>query len=180
MTIIISDLHTISSQPVASGRSYQHLSIHDRPRIEAFFLSFDFDQRRSYFGGGISDQSIREYCSAIDWSTTDMIARTSRYCLEALATIVSLPLDNTKAELAVACPLLCDQRLIINALLAVVTEFATTKYRSLVVRRELGHPGLLVELRQNDAVRFWSDEVEIDLRFPSERLPVSKRMRSRA
>jgi hypothetical protein len=139
------------------------LSAHDQPRIAAFFLSFDFDQRRAYFGGGVSDHSILEHCRAIDWTTTDMIG-SGRYCLEALAAIVALPPDHIKAELAVACPLLCDQRRITAELLANVTEFAITKYRSLVVRREFAHPDLIAELRQRALAICCEEEIEFDLR----------------
>ena len=163
MTAIISDLHLTSLKPASAGRTYQHLSSHDRPRIAAFFLSFDFDQRRSYFGGGISDHSIQEYCRAIDWTTTDMIGRSGRYCLEALATIVALAPDHPRAELAVACPLLCDQRRIVAELLANVTEYARIKYRSLVVRRELAHPDLIAELYRNGWAISGREEIEIEL-----------------
>ena len=44
----------LASQRAAGQRSFQILGDHDLPRLEAFFLSFDFDQRRGYFGGGIS------------------------------------------------------------------------------------------------------------------------------
>src|SRR5262249_10003098 len=142
---------------------HQHLSRHDEPRILAFFLSFNFDQRRSYFGGGVSDHSILEHCRSIDWTTTDMIG-SGRYCLEALATLVALPPDHGKAELAVACPLSCDQRRITTELLANVTEFAVAKYRSLVVRREFAHPDLIVELRQNALAIYSEERIEIDLR----------------
>ena len=147
---------------VTAGRLHQHLSRHDEPRISAFFLSFDFDQRRSYFGGGVSDYSILEHCRTIDWTSTDMIG-SGRYCLEALATLVALPPDHGSAELAVACPLLCDQRRITAELLTNVTEFAAAKYRSLVVQREFAHPDLIDELRQIALATWCEENIEIDL-----------------
>ena len=162
MTKVICGLDAMLLERVTAGRSYQHISSHDQPRIVAFFLSFDFDQRRSYFGGGISDHSILEHCRAIDWTTTDMVG-VGRYCLEALATIVALPPDRTTAELAVACPLLCDQRRITAELLANVTKFAVAKYRSLMVRREFAHPDLIAELRQNARAICCEEEIKIEL-----------------
>jgi hypothetical protein len=162
MTKVVFGLDTMTPEQVTARRSHQHMSSHDQPRIAAFFLSFDFDQRRSYFGGGISDHSIREYCRAIDWTMTDMVG-VGRYCLEALATIVALPPDHATAELAVACPLLCDQRRITAELLASVTEFAVAKYRSLVVWRDFAHPDLIAELRQNALAVCGEQEIRIDL-----------------
>jgi hypothetical protein len=162
MTETICGLDATSLKQVSAGRLHQHLSRCDEPRIAAFFLSLDFDQRRSYFGGGISDHSILEHCRSIDWTTTDMIGY-GRYCLEALATIVALPPDNGTAELAVACPLLCDQRRITAELLTNVTEFAVAKYRTLVVRRELAHSDLIVELRRSAPAICCEEKIEIDL-----------------
>lgn len=169
MTITVPDVVAIAPKSIAIGRSYPHLSHHDLPRIAAFLLSFNFDQRRAYFGGGISDHAVVAYCRAIKWTTTDMIARTGGYCIEALATIVSLPSDNERAEFAVACPLLCDQRPIVAELLARVKEFAAPKFRSLVVRRELAHPELICELRRSAVARFDDEQIEIDLLSSSRR-----------
>lgn len=86
-----------------------------------------------------------------------------RYCLEAVAVMVALPPNYTRAELAVACPLLCDQRRIIAELLDNVTEFAITKYRSLVVQRQFVHPDLIAELRQRAPSVCCKEEIEFDL-----------------
>ena len=180
MTTKISNVLRTTAPSIAPGRSYQHLSRHDRPRIAAFFLSFDFDQRRAYFGGGMSDRAILGFCSAIDWTTTDMIARSGRYCLEALATIVALSPDHTKAELAIACPLLCDQRRIIAELMSHVMELAATRYQSLVVRRELAHPDLIDELRQREFATCRGEEIEIDLDPPGKACLAREPIRLRA
>ena len=163
MTTIISDSQVTALKSLRPVRSYQQLSRHDMPKITAFFLSFDFDMRRSYFGGGISDHSIMQYCRTIDWTTTDMIGRSGRYCLEALATIVAMPPDNTRAELALACPLFCDQRQIVAELMSNVVEFASAKYRRLVVWRDLAHPDLIAELRSSELAAFSGEEIEVKL-----------------
>jgi hypothetical protein len=144
-------------------RSYELLGDRDLPRLHAFFLSFDFDQRRAYFGGGISDQSIREYCRAIDWSTTMVIARSGPYCLEAVAMLVYLPPDHAVAELSVGCPLYCNQRQIIAELLNLAIEIGALGRRTLLVRRELAHPDLLSLLRDNELAVFDSENVLLDL-----------------
>jgi len=159
----ISDSKAISLQRATTGRSYQHLSSHDQPRLTAFFLAFDFDERRSYFGSGISDESIVGFCRAIDWTRTDMIGRCGRYCLEAVAMLVATS-DRARVELAIACPLKCDQRQIVAELLMTASSFAASKYSTLVVRRELAHPDLLNQLRQTERATAREEEIELDLR----------------
>jgi hypothetical protein len=154
---------TLASQRAAGLRTFQILSDHDRPKLEAFFLSFDFDQRRAFFGGGISSQSIRKYCRDIDWGSTTMIARSGPYCLETIAILVSLPPDHTTVELSVACPLACPQPSIVAELLELAVEIGTLGGRKLIVSRELAHPDLMVLLRSSGRGRFGNDHVEVDL-----------------
>ena len=73
----ILDQLALASRRAPGSRSFQILRNDDLPRLYAFFRSFDFDQRRAYFGGGISDRSVRDYCREIDWSHTTVIARSS-------------------------------------------------------------------------------------------------------
>jgi len=153
----------LASQRAPGQRTFQFLHHHDLPRLEAFFLSFDFDQRRTYFGGGISDQSIRSYCSAIDWTATTVIARGGPYCLEAVAMLVSRPPDHASVELSIGCPLACNQRSIMAELLDLSIEVAACKYQALVVSHELAPPGLLGLLRRNYLASFGRDYARIDL-----------------
>src|SRR5262245_2054895 len=153
----------LASQRAGGLRAFQLLSEHDLPRLEAFFLSFDFDQRRGYFGGGISDQSIRDHCRAIDWGCATLIARGGPYCIEAVATLVSLPSDHLVGELSVGCPLDCNQQPIVAELLNLAIEVGALRYRTLLVRRELAHADLLCLLRENRRARFDCEHVRLDL-----------------
>jgi len=162
MTNVLDRL-ALASQRAPGLRSFQLLCERDLPRLEAFLLSFDFDQRRAYFGGGVSDHSIREYCRAIDWGTTTVIARTGPCCLEAVAMLVSLPPDHATVEFSVGCPLSCNQQPIIAELLDLAVEIGAVGYQTLLVRRELANPGLLFLLRDNDQARFDSENVELEL-----------------
>ena len=157
------DLLALASQRAPGQRSFQLLCDRDLPRLDAFFLSFDFDQRRAYFGGGVSDQSVREYCRAIDWRTTMVIARSGPYCLEAVATLVFLPPDHAIFEFSVGCPLSCNQRPIIAELLYLAIEIGALGHRTLLVRRELANTDLLSLLRDNDLAVFDCENVELDL-----------------
>jgi hypothetical protein len=152
----------LASQRAPGQRTFQLLNHHDLLRIEAFFLSFDFDQRRAYFGGGISDQSIRDHCRAIDWSCTTIIARCGPYCVEAVAVLVSLPPDHV-VELSVGCPLACNQQPIVAELFDLAVKIGARGYWTLLVRRELAHPGLLSLLRETGQARFDGENVELDL-----------------
>jgi hypothetical protein len=162
MTNILNQL-ALASRRAAGLRSFQLLSDNDLSRVKAFFLSFDFDQRRACFGGGISDHSIHEYCDAIDWDRTTLIARSGPYCLEAVAILASLASDRSAAELSVACPLLCNQNPIIAELLDLAIEIASLQYEKLIVNRELANPDLMSLLRNSDAARFDCEDVQVDL-----------------
>lgn len=161
MTMSLVDASVVLPHRMRRNRSHQHLSFYDLPRIVAFFLCFDFDQRRSYFGGGMSDHSIRQHCQHIDWTTTDLIGRSGLYCLEALATIAELPFDCTTAELTIACPLAFRQRTTVGDLAAAAIEFGLSKYQNLIVQRELVHPNLLEELQDCKLAVDWGDDLKI-------------------
>lgn len=162
MTDILNQL-ALATQRAPGLRSYQLLGGHDWPRLDAFFQSFDFDQRRAYFGGGISDHSIRDFCRAIHWGSATIIARGGPYCIEAVAMLSALPPDQADAELSIACPLICDQRAIVAELVDIALEIAAAEYRSVIVRRELGHPDLLALLRDHELARFDCETVRLTL-----------------
>jgi hypothetical protein len=159
----ILDQLALASRRAPGSRSFQILRNDDLPRLYAFFRSFDFDQRRAYFGGAISNQSVRDYSREIDWSHTTVIARSGPYCIEAIAMLVSLPPDHGVAELSVGCPLSCNQRPIIAELFNLAIEIGAPVYRALLVRRELANPDLLSLLRESGRARFDDENVQLDL-----------------
>lgn len=153
----------LASQRVPGLRGFQVLGCNDLARLEAFFLAFDFDQRREYFGGGVSDESIRAFCRTIRWTETTIIARSGPYCLEAIALISAMAPDFRTAELSMACPLWCDRRPIVADLLDLALMTASISYRQLVVHHELAMPELLVLLRGSPSATFDGDVVRIDV-----------------
>src|ERR1700730_1320361 len=70
------------TRPRSHGRSLLLLTANDADRLKAFYLSLDFDNRRSRFGGGQSDQSIVAYCRMIDWQRVIILARGSSHLLD--------------------------------------------------------------------------------------------------
>jgi hypothetical protein len=168
---IIQTLLALASQRAPGGRVFQLLGYYDWPKLESFLLAFDFDQRRSFFGGGVSDQSIRDYCRTIDWTLTTIIARTGPCCLEAIAILRSLPpYYLATAELAVACPLVCDQRTIIAELAELALEIGAIKHRSLIVPRDGAHPDLVAVLRKKCSAQCDSENIRVGLWPERERL----------
>jgi len=157
-----SALHRTSTRAFGT-RSFQLLNRHDLPKIEAFFLSFDFDQRRSFFGAGMSNAAVRNYCWGIDWSLTSMIARSGPCCLEAVAILVSIPPRHNLAEFHVASPLTGSHRPGIDELAELAIEVGACRYQALIVSRELAHPDLLELLRENPCATFDGDIVRLDL-----------------
>ena len=152
-----------ASQRAPGLRSFQILKRHDELRLRAFFLSFDFDQRRAYFGGGMSDPAIREYCETIDWENVTIIARSGPACIDAVIILASLPPAHTTAKLSLGCPLSGNQAQVVRELLDVAIDFAALRFRKLIGCPELAHPELLALLRENQTARFNCEHVEIDL-----------------
>jgi hypothetical protein len=105
----------VASQRAPGFRSFQILKRHDELRLRAFFLSFDFDQRRAYFGGGMSDPAIREYCETIDWENMTIIARSGPACIDAVVILASLPPAHTTAKMSLACLLSGNQAQVVEA-----------------------------------------------------------------
>lgn len=105
------------TRPRSYGRYLQLLTANDTDRLEAFYLSLDFDRRRSRFGGGQSDEAIVAYCRMIDWQRVIVVARGSSYLLDAVLEIHPLSENWDRAEITLTCPLDCDRSHIFAELL---------------------------------------------------------------
>jgi hypothetical protein len=104
-------------RPRGYGRSFQFLASNDAHRLETFYLSLDFDDRRARFGGGQSDESIIRYCRTIDWKHAVVVARGSSHLLDAVLEIHPLSRDWDRAEITLTSPLDCDRNRIFAELL---------------------------------------------------------------
>jgi hypothetical protein len=133
----------IASQRAPGLRSFQILKRHDELRLQAFFLSFDFDQRRAYFGGGMSDPAIRKYYETIDWENMTIIARSGPACIDAVI-LASLPPTHTTAKLSLACPSSGNQAQVMRELLDLAIDVATLRFRKLIGGCELANSELLL------------------------------------
>jgi hypothetical protein len=144
----------------ARRRSFQRLTRHDTVRLEAFFLSLDFDQRRGHFAGGLSDGAVRTFCRRIDWGRTMAIGRSGAYCLEAVALLSDIPPDNRTAELSMVCPLDCDRSEIVRDLFDLAMS-AASSHRELLVHREFAMPELLRLIHERSAIPFGVEEIRL-------------------
>ena len=143
-------------------RGFQILSHRDRPRLEAFFLAFDVDQRREYFGGRVSDDLIRDYCSAIRWNDTTIIARSCGARLDAVA-ILTATASRRIAELSMACAPTCERQPLVADLLDLALAAASLSYSQLIIRCERAMPELLTQLHPSPFAIFDVDIVRVDV-----------------
>jgi hypothetical protein len=105
------------TRPRRHGRSLQLLTANDADRLEALYLSLDFDGRRARFGGGQSDEAIVTYCRTINWQRAIIIARGSSHLLDAVLEIHPLSKNWDRAEITLTSPLDCDRSHIFSELL---------------------------------------------------------------
>jgi hypothetical protein len=87
-----------------SVRASRFLTAEDADRLVRFYLGFDFEARHDRFGAEASDDAIIEYCDAIEWRRSFLIARADPFCLEAVLEIHPLSQQWDCAELIAACP----------------------------------------------------------------------------
>jgi hypothetical protein len=150
-------------------RGFQILSHRDRPRLEAFFLAFDFDERRQYFGGGMSDDSIRDYCRSFHWNETTIIARSCGASLDAVAVIATTASPRI-AELSVACASGSDREALVADLLDLALAAASLSYSQLIVAHQKAMPELLALLQRSPFAVFDVDAVHVDVPCYSARI----------
>jgi hypothetical protein len=91
----------LAASPVRASR---FLTADDAGRLTRFYLGFDFEARRSRFGEAGSDDAIIEYCDAIEWRRSILIARAGAVDLKAVLEIHPLSQQWDCAELIAACP----------------------------------------------------------------------------
>jgi hypothetical protein len=147
-----------SSTPFGYG--FRSLVRQDGTKLTAFFLSLDFDQRRSYFGGGLSDQAIADFCGTIDWDRTTIVACSTSQRLEAVALIAYIPPDCEMAELSMWCSPYCDRSTTVCNLFDLAR--ATVSHRcELIIDREFAMPELIHLVQERSIGTFAADEVRI-------------------
>jgi hypothetical protein len=163
MNIVLRELLHVSKD-LPGGRSFRLLTAHDVEKLQVFYESLAFEERRQRFGAAVSDVAIRRHCAGIDWTSTIVIARTGPYCLEAAATIVSV--DAHRAEVAVACPCLCNPSVVLPKLLRLSAIVVARELccDEIIVNVDPAPEGLVRMLRDLAPVRLEDDCARIDVR----------------
>ncbi|MDQ8731636.1 hypothetical protein [Bradyrhizobium sp. LHD-71] len=160
----------MASQGIPGLRGFQVLGHNDLARLEAFFLAFDLDQRREYFGGDVADTALRDYCNAIRWGEATIIARSGPHGLEAIAIVAAIAPDQRAADLSMACPSAGDRQPIVADMLDLALMAASLSYRQLIVYHDHAMPELLSLLRGSGSAKFDGDIVRIDVPLGNARL----------
>jgi hypothetical protein len=143
-----------------NATSFRQLGPPDGAKLRAFFVSLDFDQRRSYFGGALSDQAITEFCEAVDWNRMAIVACSTPNCLEAIAFISYIRPSCETAELAMACSLNCDRSTTVGDLFDLVTAMAPA-HCELIIHREFAMPELIHLALERSIGEIAVDEIKI-------------------
>lgn len=145
----------------ASDNTYfRQLGPQDRTKLQAFFVSLDFDQRRSYFGGALSDQAITEFCRTVDWDRMGIIACSTASCLEAIAFISYTCPSCETAELSMACSQNCDRSRTVRHLFELATATAPA-HCELIIHREFAMPELIHLVHERSIGEIAVDEIRI-------------------
>ena len=96
--------HPEAPEEAMAGGASRFLTAEDAGRLTQFYLGFDFEARHDRFGAEVSDHAIIDYCDAIEWRRSVLIARASAVVLEAALEIHPLSQQWDCAELIAACP----------------------------------------------------------------------------
>jgi hypothetical protein len=99
-----SQLRPSGELAASPARASRFLTADDTGRLIRFYLGFDFEARRSRFGEAVSDDAIIDYCDAIEWRRSILIARAGAVDLKAVLEIHPLSQQWDCAELITACP----------------------------------------------------------------------------
>jgi hypothetical protein len=163
MSVVLRELLQ-ASRDLPGRRSFRLLTAHDVEKLQVFYESLNFEERRQRFGAAVSDAAIRRHCAGIDWTSTIVIARTGPYCLEAAATIIAV--DAHRAEVAVAYPRLCNPSVMLPKLLRLSAIVVARELRCEEILVDVGPApeGLMRMLRDLAPVRLEDDCARIDVR----------------
>ena len=96
--------HPEAPEEAMAGGASRFLTAEDAGRLTQFYLGFDFEARHDRFGAEASDEAIIDYCDAIAWRRSVLIARARALVLEAVLEIHPLSQQWDCAELIAACP----------------------------------------------------------------------------
>jgi hypothetical protein len=156
-----------SSRLGTDGSSFKLLGRQDRAALEAFFLSLDFDQRRNYFGGSLSNLAIAEFCRTIDWTCTRIIASCTLDRLDGMAVLAYSPSNSETVELSMAysgcraCPR------VVSNLFDLAIAIAPPRCE-LSILRDFAMPELIQLIRERGVGTFMANEIRVPVHLMHE------------
>jgi hypothetical protein len=154
------------SRELAAGpvRGSRFLTSDDSGRLTRFYLGLDFEARRSRFGDAVADDAIIDYCDAIEWRHSVLIARDGAQGLKAVLEIHPLSQQWDCAELIAACPD-DDDRLHIFAQLLQIAAFSAGQHgcRTFLVPLDDTSREILPLLQGMGRVRLATTQACVDL-----------------
>jgi hypothetical protein len=156
-----------SQTRVPDGYSFELLGRYDLAKLETFLLSLNFDQRRSYFAGSLSNLAIAEFCRTIDWTRTRIIASSISDRLDGMAVLAYTSPNFEKAELSMAYSGGRDRPRVVSGLFDLVMAIAAPCCEVSIVR-EFALPELIQMIRQREIGTFMADEIRIPVHLMQE------------
>jgi hypothetical protein len=159
--------HSSPLSSVPSGYSFKLLSRQDQAKLEDFFLSLNFDQRRSYFAGSLSNLAIAGFCKTIDWIHTKIIASCIRDRMNGMAVLSCTPPNFETAELSIVCSGGRDHPIIVSDLFDLAMAIAPLRCEVSILR-DFAMPELIQLIRERGVGTFMADEIRIPVHLMQE------------
>jgi hypothetical protein len=144
--------------------SFRALSADDCDDLGRFYHKLDVGERRQRFGGALSEIAIAQFCRAIQWRRTIMIACVSGARFDAVLEIHQMADGWQRCEIALACRLAGDRAIVIAQLLQ-LAAFAAGKLgcREFVVPLDESGRTMVPLLQSMGRARIEADTAVIDL-----------------
>jgi hypothetical protein len=144
--------------------SFRALSAGDCDELGRFYGELDFGERRRRFGGALSETAVAEFCRAIQWRRTIVIACMSGAPFDAVLEIHQMADGWRRCEIALACRLVGDRAIVIAQLLQ-LAAFAAGKLgcREFVVPLDESGRTMVPLLASMGRARIEADTAVIDL-----------------
>ena len=160
-------VHSSQIGRVPGGYSFELLGRHDLAKLATFLLSLNFDQRRSYFAGGLSDPAIAEFCNTIDWTRTRIVASCIFDRLDGIAVLAYTSPNFETAELSMAYSGGRDCPRVVSGLFDLAMAIAAP-HCEVSILREFAIPELIQMIRQRKLGTFMTDEIRIPVHLMQE------------
>jgi hypothetical protein len=153
-------IHSSPLSSAPSGYSFKLLGRHDQAKLEDFFLSLNFDQRRSYFAGSLSNLAIAGFCETIDWIHTRIIASCILDRLNGMAVLSYTPPNFETAELSIVYSGGRDHPIVVSDLFDLAMTIAPPRCEVSILR-DFAMPELIQLIRERGIGTFMADEIRI-------------------